>query len=184
MEPLPWPHVPALTGRVARASFPKGNLAMRIRDVLGEIYSDIRFVSAFAAAGRPAVSPGQLMMVTVLQYTENLTDRQAADAARDRMSWKYALGLELDDPGFDSSVLSEFRTRLVEHETTGAALDMLLEKLTGLNLVKSGGRARTDSTQCAGPYPQPESPGVGGGVDPGDVGGSGRCGAGVADKTD
>jgi len=146
MDPLPWPQVPALTARVARASFPKGNLAMRIRDVLGEVYSDIRFVSAFAAAGRPAVSPGQLMMVTVLQYTENLTDRQAADAARDRMSWKYALGLELDDPGFDSSVLSEFRTRLVDHETTGVALDLLLEKLAGLSLVKSGGRARTDST--------------------------------------
>jgi transposase len=146
MDPLPWPQVPALTARVARASFPRGNLAMRIRDVLGEVYSDVRFVSAFASAGRPAVSPGQLMMVTVLQYTENLTDRQAADAARDRMSWKYALGLELDDPGFDSSVLSEFRTRLVEHEATGAALDMLLEKLAGLSLVKSAGRARTDST--------------------------------------
>jgi transposase len=146
MEPLPWPQVPTLTARVARASFPKGNLAMRIRDVLGEVYYDGRFSSAFALAGRPAVSPGQLMMVTVLQFTENLTDRQAADAARDRMSWKYALGLELDDPGFDSSVLSEFRTRLADHELTGAALDLLLEKLAGLGLVRSGGRARTDST--------------------------------------
>jgi transposase len=91
MEPLPWPQVPALTARAAQASFPKGNLAMRIRDVLGEVYSDGRFAAAFASAGRPAVSPGQLMMVTVLQFTENLTDRQAADAARDRMSWKYAL---------------------------------------------------------------------------------------------
>jgi hypothetical protein len=86
------------------------------------------------------------MMVTVLQFTENLTDRQAADAARDRVSWKYALGLELDDPGFDSSVLSEFRTRLAEHELTGAALDLLLEKLAGLGLVRAGGRARTDAT--------------------------------------
>lgn len=93
MEPLPWLQVPALTARVARASFPKGNLAMRIRDVLGEVYSDTRFASAFAVAGRSAVSPAQLMMVTVLQFTENLTDRQAADAARDRMSWKYALGV-------------------------------------------------------------------------------------------
>jgi transposase len=146
MKPLPWPQVPALTARVARASFPKGNLAMRIRDVLGEVYCDGRFAAAFAPAGRLAVSPGQLMMVMVLQFTESLTDRQAADAARDRMSWKYALGLELDDPGFDSSVLSEFRARLVEHELTGAALDLLLEKLAGLGLVKASGRARTDAT--------------------------------------
>jgi hypothetical protein len=55
-------------------------------------------------------------------------------------------GLELDDPGFDSSVLSEFRTRLVEHELIGAALDVLLEKLAGLGLVRAGGRARTDAT--------------------------------------
>lgn len=146
MESLPLPQVPALTARVAKAAFPKGNLAMRIRDVLGEVYADTRFASAFAVSGRVGVSPGQLMMVMVLQYTENLTDRQAADAARDRMSWKYALGLALDDPGFDASVLCEFRTRLVAHDATGLALDLLLEKLTGAGLVKPGGRARTDST--------------------------------------
>jgi transposase len=146
MEPLPWPQPPALTVRVARASFPKGNLAMRIRDVLGEVYSDSRFVAVFARSGRPAMSPGQLMMVTVLQFTENLTDRQAADAARDRVSWKYALGLELDDPGFDASVLSEFRSRLVTHDQTSAALDLLLDKLSALGLIAAGGKQRTDST--------------------------------------
>jgi transposase len=55
---------------------------------------------------------GRLMLVTVLQAAEGLTDRQAAEAVRDKLSWKYALGLELTDPGFDASVLSEFRTRL------------------------------------------------------------------------
>ena len=100
-------------------------------------------------SGRPAASPGQLMMVSVLQYTENLTDRQAADAVRDRVSWKYALGLDLEDPGFDASVLSEFRSRLVAHEATGAALDLLLEKLVGLALVSAEGRQRTDSTHAA-----------------------------------
>ncbi|HTJ36087.1 MAG TPA: IS1182 family transposase [Dactylosporangium sp.] len=132
--------------QVARASFPRGNLAMRIRDALGEVYSDSRFVAVFARSGRPAMSPGQLMMVTVLQFTENLTDRQAADAARDRVSWKYALGLELDDPGFDASVLSEFRSRLVTHDQTSAALDLLLDKLFALGLIAAGGKQRTDST--------------------------------------
>jgi Transposase domain (DUF772) len=71
---------------------------MRIRDELGEVYADARFAAAFGVRGRPGISPGQLMMASVLQFSENLTDRQAAEAVRDRMTWKYALGLELDDP--------------------------------------------------------------------------------------
>lgn len=153
MRPRPWPEVPEATARAARAAFPKGNLAMRVRDELGEVYADERFASAFAVVGKPALSPGQLMMALVLQFSENLTDRQAADAVRDRLSWKYALGLELDDPGFDASVLSEFRSRLVEHELTAAALDLLLERLVERGLVKAGGgRAPTRRTcwpRCA-----------------------------------
>jgi transposase len=150
MQPRPWPEIPELTARAARAAFPKGNLAMRIRDALGEVYADARFASAFGVRGGPGISPGQVMMVTVLQFTENLSDRQAADAVRDRLSWKYALGLELEDSGFDASVLSEFRSRLVEHELTGAALDALLDRLGGLGLVAGGGRQRTDSTHVVG----------------------------------
>ncbi len=90
------------------------------------------------------------MMVTVLQFSENLTDRQAADAVRDRVFWKYALGLELDDSGFDPSVLSEFRARLVEGDLATLALDALLERLAARGLVKAGGRARTDSTHMLG----------------------------------
>jgi hypothetical protein len=90
------------------------------------------------------------MMASVLQFSENLTDRQAAEAVRDRMTWKYALGLELEDPGFDASVLSEFRSRLVAGDLTCLALDALLERLAGLGLVKAGGRQRTDSTHVLG----------------------------------
>jgi transposase len=150
MQPRPWPDVPELTARVARSSFPKGNLAMRIREELGEVYADARFAAAFGVRGRPGISPGQLMMASVLQFTENLADRQAADAVRDRVSWKYALGLELDDQGFDASVLSEFRSRLVAGDLTCLALDALLERLAGLGLVKAGGRQRTDSTHVLG----------------------------------
>ncbi len=150
MQPRPWPEVPELTAKVARSSFPKGNLAMRIREELGEVYADTRFAAAFGVRGRPGISPGQLMMASVLQFTENLTDRQAADAVRDRMTWKYALGLELEDPGFDASVLSEFRSRLVAGDLTCLALDALLARLAGLGLVKAGGRQRTDSTHVLG----------------------------------
>ena len=150
MRPRPWPGVPELTARMARASSPRGNLAMRIREELGEVYADARFAAAFGVRGRPGISPGQLMMASVLQFSENLTDRQAAEAVRDRMTWKYALGLELEDPGFDPSVLSEFRSRLVAGDLTSLALDALLERLAGLGLVKAGGRQRTDSTHVLG----------------------------------
>jgi hypothetical protein len=68
------------------------------------VYADARFAGAFGVRGRPGISPGQLMMASVLQFSGDLTDRQAAEAVRDRMTWKYALGLELEDPGFDASV--------------------------------------------------------------------------------
>jgi transposase len=90
------------------------------------------------------------MMASVLQFSENPTGRQAAEAVRDRMTWKYALGLELDDPGFDASVLDEFRSRLVAGDLACLALDALLERLAGLGLVKAGGRQRTDSTHVLG----------------------------------
>ncbi|WP_239381379.1 MULTISPECIES: transposase [unclassified Frankia] len=150
LQPRPWPEVPPLTAQVAQAAFPKGNLAMRIRDELGAVYDDERFMGAFGVRGRPGISPGQLMMVTVLQFSENLTDRQAADAVRDRVSWKFALGLDLDDAGFDASVLSEFRSRLVAGDLATLALDALLERLAAEGLVKARGRARTDSTHVLG----------------------------------
>ncbi len=89
-------------------------------------------------------------MVTVLQFTENLTDRQAADAVRGRLDWKYALGLALDDEGFDFSVLSEFRSRLVAAGLERVIFDLLLSRLKELGLVKAGGMQRTDSTHVLG----------------------------------
>jgi transposase len=150
MQPKPWPEVPERTARTARASSRRGNLAMRIRDELGAVYADERFAAAFAVRGKPGISPAQLMIVTVLQFTENLTDRQAAEAVRDRITWKYAIGVELEDPGFDPTVLSEFRDRLVREGLTRVALDALLERLAEQGLVKAGGRARTDSTHVLG----------------------------------
>ncbi|BAL87431.1 hypothetical protein AMIS_22110 [Actinoplanes missouriensis 431] len=146
MQPRPWPEVPKQTARMARAAFRKGNLATRIRDELGQVYEDGRFTAVFGVRGRPGISPAQLMIVSVLQFAEDLTDRQAAEAVRDRITWKYALGLELDDPGFDASVLSEFRARLVDGELSSLALDALLQRLAALKLVKAAGRQRTDST--------------------------------------
>src|SRR3954470_23441068 len=82
-------------------------------DELAAVYDDRMFASLYPVRGQPAHSPWRLALVTVLQFTEGLSDRQAADAVRGRIDWKYALGLELTDPGFDFSVLCEFRARLI-----------------------------------------------------------------------
>jgi transposase len=146
LEPRADRVVPELTARVVRASFPKGTLAVRIREALGPLFEDEAFAEAFPGRGRPAVSPGALALVSVLQYSEGLTDRQAADQVRARMDWKFLLGLELDDPGFDFSVLSDFRARLVKHGMEEKVLDLILERISALGLLRSGGRQRTDST--------------------------------------
>ena len=150
MQPEPWPEVPAGTARIARRAFRKGSLAMRARDELGAWYQDEKFGAVYGTRGAPGISPAQLAMVTVLQFTENLTDRQAADAVRGRLDWKYCLGLELDDEGFDFSVLSEFRSRLVAGAMEAALLEALLARLGALGLVGAGMRQRTDSTHVLG----------------------------------
>ena len=93
--------IPAEAARVARAIFPKGNLVMRLSDELGMNFHDQDCADLFPIQGQPA---------------EGLTDRQAAEAVRTRIDWQYLLGLELADPGFDHSVLSEFRQRLLTHQ--------------------------------------------------------------------
>ncbi|RDI58938.1 IS1182 family transposase [Nocardia pseudobrasiliensis] len=138
--------VPAETVRVARIVFPDGCLAMRMRDVLGPIFTDTEFAEMFSRRGQPALSPALLALVSVLQYAEGLTDRQAAQAVRARIDWKYALALELTDPGFDYSVLSEFRARLITGGLEQRLLDAVLEVTRQAGLLKAGGRQRTDST--------------------------------------
>ncbi|MEU2517137.1 IS1182 family transposase [Streptomyces syringium] len=146
LEPRLDEGVPQLTARVVRAVFPKGTLAVRIREVMGPVFDDAAFAGAFPARGRPAISPGALALVSVLQYAEGLSDRQAADQVRARMDWKFLLGLELDDPGFDFTVLSDFRSRLIEHGLEEQVLEVMLARLSDTGVLRAGGRQRTDST--------------------------------------
>jgi transposase len=138
--------IPAETERVARAAFPKGNPIMRIRDELGMLLADQDFAALFSAVGQPAYSPSRLLLITIFQFLEGLTDRQAADAVRRAIDWKYALGLELTDAGFHFSVLSEFRDRLLAAEAQLAPLERLLEVCREKGLVKARGKQRTDAT--------------------------------------
>ncbi|WP_442806797.1 IS1182 family transposase [Streptomyces sp. NBC_01750] len=138
--------IPAETVRVARAAFPKGSLAIRVRDELGPLFTDVEFADLFPVRGKPAWSPGRLALVLVLQFTEGLTDRQAAEAVRARIDFKYALGLQFGDPGFDFTVLTEFRDRLLEADGGRRVLDGILAVAREKGLLKTAGRARTDST--------------------------------------
>jgi transposase len=138
--------IPEDTQRVARAAFPRGNIYMQVADRLGTLYHDTQFAALFPTRGQPAEAPARLALATVLQFAEGLSDRQAADAVRSRIDWKYVLGLDLTDPGFHHTVLSEFRTRLVAGKAEHLLLDTLLTLARTQGLLKTRGRQRTDST--------------------------------------
>ena len=138
--------IPEETVRVARAAFRKGNLYMTMRDEIGTLYNDQDFEALFPTLGQPAFSPWRLALVCVMQYIEDMTDRQAADAVRSRIDWKYALSLELTDPGFDFSVLCDFRIRLISGSAEQKLLDILLKQFKEKGIIKEKGKQRTDST--------------------------------------
>src|SRR5690242_6811870 len=136
LRPEPSGAVPEETARVVRAAFPKRHPCLRLRDEVGTIYRDEHFAALFPPQGRPAEAPWRLALITILQFAEGLPDRQAADAVRGRLEWKYLLGLELSDPGFDFSILSDFRARLVAGGAEHLLLDVLLDRCKALGLIK------------------------------------------------
>jgi transposase len=138
--------VPPETVRVARAAYPKGNLYLRLRDHLGRIFRDEDFADLYPKEGQPAEAPWRLALVSVMQFLEGLSDRQAANAVRGRLDWKYLLGLDLTDPGFDPSVLVEFRQRLLAGGEELRIFDLLPARLRDGGYVKARGRQRSDST--------------------------------------
>ena len=138
--------IPLLTRQIAQEAFPQGNLYMRLRDELGIFYDDEDFAELYSTEGQPALRPWHLALICVMQYLANLSDRGAVEAIAARIDWKYTLGLELNDPGFDASVLTLFRSRLLNGGKEKLLLDKLLERCCELELIKAKGKARTDST--------------------------------------
>ena len=138
--------VPEDTARVARAAFRRGNPYLLLRDRLGAVFADADFADLYPRRGQPAYAPWRLALVTLMQFREGLSDRQAADAVRGRIDWKYLLALDLGDAGFDFSVLCEFRGRLLRHAAAERLLDRLLDAAREGGLLKARGRSRTDST--------------------------------------
>jgi transposase len=130
LRPQPLPPVPVATAAAVQAAFPKGNLHMELRAEFSTLYDDQLFADLYPSQGRPVeVAPWRLALVMVMQYIEGLTDRQAADAVRRCMDWKYALSLELTDPGFNFTLLHDFRGRLLTHQAGQRFLESLPGRL-------------------------------------------------------
>jgi transposase len=146
MRPNPGEHVPEETARIAQRAFPNGHPYLRMRDAFGALFTNELFAALFHHHGRPAEAPARLALVSILQFAEGLSDRQAADAVRSRLDWKYLLGLELTDPGFDHTVLVEFRQRLVQGDQEGLLFEQLLEHFRACGWLKARGTQRTDAT--------------------------------------
>jgi transposase len=142
----PIPPVPDDTARVARAAFRRGNACLILRDRLGTLFTDADFADLYPKRGQPDYAPWRLALVTLMQFREGLSDREAADAVRARIDWKYLLALDLSDPGFDRSVLCEFRGRLLGNAAVDRLLARVLDAAREDGLLKARGRQRTDST--------------------------------------
>src|SRR5947209_6340126 len=137
--------IPEETRRLMHRLCPKGTMVTQLRDALGPIYSDEHFAHLFPTRGRPAEAPWRLALVTVLQALEGLTDRQAADAVRTRIDWLYALALPLDEPGFDYSILTDFRQRVLAAHAQDLILDPILHLSRQRGWLKARGKQRTDA---------------------------------------
>jgi transposase len=146
LRPLPMGPVPEETARVVHALFPEGHPYLRLADEIGDLFTDELFAPLFPTHGQPALAPWRLALVTILQFAEGLSDQQAAHALRTRIDWKYVARLELTDRGFDGSVLSEFRSRLLDGAAETLLLDRLLAWCRERKLLRARGRQRTDST--------------------------------------
>src|SRR5260370_22508060 len=147
MRAAPWPEPDPQVAAAIEAMYAPGRtpgpLAVLIRDRLGQWLDDEAFAAAFGTRGTPGWSPSRLALVTVLQRADKLPDRQAADAVRMRLDWKYLLGLPAGDPGFDHSVLPEFRGKVADAGLEQAVLDALLARLAAAGLVTAGGKHGT-----------------------------------------
>ena len=162
LRPQPIGSIPEQTARVAHAAFPKGHPYLTLRDHLGTIFQDEDFAALFPAWGYPGLPPWRLALVTIMQFRENLADRQAAEAVRARIDWKYLLGLDLTDPGFDFSVLSEFRDRLLAGQRCRSPpVRQAAGAVSHHGVAQSTGPATHRLDPCARGYPRDESPRTG-----------------------
>jgi transposase len=182
-RPHPLPPVPEATAVVVQAAFPKGNLYVDLRTEFGTLYEQDLFADLYADRGHPIeVAPWRLALVVVMQYIEGLTDRQAADAVRRCMDWKYALSLELTDAGFHFTLLHDFRQRLLAHDGAQRLLESLPSGLQSPRVAQGAGHAthRFHARARSHSYPPPARTGLGNTAGSAESTQCGRCSLGAA----
>ena len=140
----PWP-MPTETGKIGQKLLPENDVYRLIGDRLFAQLNEAEYADLYSNEGKPGISPILLAFVTVFQFMEKLADRQAIRALRMRLDWKYALHLPLEYEGFDFSVLSEFRDRLIRGQAEGRVFEKLVEQIRGMGLIKEQGKQRSDS---------------------------------------
>ncbi len=158
LRPQALPPGPEATVAAVQAAFPKGNLYVERRAEFGILYEDQLFADLYPPSGRPVeVAPWRLALVMVMQYIDGLTDRQAAAAVRRCMDWKYALSLELADPGFNFTLLHDFRGRVLTHAAGQRFRESLPGRLQSPGLAEGAGHAtdRFHARPGGDPHPAP-----------------------------
>jgi transposase len=150
LKPKPVGPIPEDTLKLGQQLLSETDLMRQIGDKYANLVKDEDFASMYSVTGQPGLSPARLALVSVLQAMEHISDRQARAMVRTRIDWKYALHLPLSYGGFDASVLSEFRDRLVNNEAQRKIFDALLERLKAEGLLKGRGLQRSDSLLIVG----------------------------------
>lgn len=141
----PW-EIPEETKKIGEKLLKKGSLYQLVGDEIFEQYRESDFADLYSKEGKPGISPVILAFVSIFQFVEDYPDREAAEAMRMRIDWKYAMHLPLDYAGFDYSVLCEFRERLLKGKAETRIFDLLVKILKDKGLIKNRGKQRTDST--------------------------------------
>ncbi len=132
---------------LCRQLVPEGSVEAFLADHRRELFRDEMFEDLFRSRrGRPSVPADVVASVMVLQALEGLSDRDAARALRDRISWKVACGLALTDEGFDYSVLTYWRTRLRTSERPERIFDAVRSVIDATGVLKGKTRRALDST--------------------------------------
>lgn len=124
----------------------KGSIWWHLRHEVAPLLPDEMFSEMYSLDnGRPAISPSMLAIATIIQMHERLSDRRMEEAARYDVRVKYALGLEVDEWGFDYSALNEFRERLLRHGKSKESFEEIVKHLVGKGMIKKGSIQRIDT---------------------------------------
>jgi transposase len=145
LKPQPPRAIPAATASLVAGLFDDGEVYQFIGDVLFDQFRDEDFADLYPPDGQPSISPVLLSFVTIFKALEDLSDRMTVYCLRFRFDWKFALHLPPEYKGFDHTVLSEFRKRLLTHEAESRVFNAIFAQLKQLGFYKQRGIQRTDS---------------------------------------